>query len=66
MQSSGSAMRPPIFTAAMHPKSFVALDGADHLLSRAEDARYAAKSWLRGSADTCPLRTKRSRARPGR
>ncbi len=31
-----------IFTAAKHPKSFVALDG-DHLLSRPEDARYAAE-----------------------
>ncbi len=31
-----------LFEAAMHPKSFVALDGADHLLTRAADARYAA------------------------
>lgn len=31
-----------IFIAAKHPKSFVSLDTADHLLSRAEDARYAA------------------------
>jgi putative redox protein len=31
-----------IFTAARHPKSFVSLDGADHLLSRREDARYVA------------------------
>ncbi|MFB1024816.1 MAG: bifunctional alpha/beta hydrolase/OsmC family protein [Octadecabacter sp.] len=31
-----------IFLAAKHPKSFVTLDGADHLLSRAEDAEYAA------------------------
>jgi uncharacterized OsmC-like protein/pimeloyl-ACP methyl ester carboxylesterase len=31
-----------IFTAARHPKSFVTLDGADHLVSRAEDAEYAA------------------------
>lgn len=30
-----------IFEAARHPKSFVALDRADHLLSREEDARYA-------------------------
>ncbi len=29
-----------IFTAAKHPKSFVSLDGADHLLSRREDATY--------------------------
>ncbi len=31
-----------IFTAAKHPKSFVTLDDADHLLSRAEDSEYAA------------------------
>jgi putative redox protein len=31
-----------IFEAARHPKSFVALPDADHLLSRAEDSRYAA------------------------
>ncbi len=30
-----------IFTAAKHPKSFVSLDPADHLLSRREDASYA-------------------------
>ena len=31
-----------IFRAARAPKSFVMLDGADHLLSRREDAEYAA------------------------
>lgn len=30
-----------IYEAAMHPKSFVSLDGADHLLSRKEDSIYA-------------------------
>lgn len=30
-----------LFQAARHPKSFVSLDGADHLLSRAEDAEWA-------------------------
>ena len=30
-----------IFLAARHPKSFVSLDPADHLLSRREDATYA-------------------------
>jgi putative redox protein len=30
-----------IFTAARHPKSFISLDGADHLLARRSDARYA-------------------------
>ena len=32
-----------IFMAAKHPKSFVSLDDADHLLSRAEDAAYVAE-----------------------
>lgn len=31
-----------IFRAARHPKSFVSLDEADHLLTRSEDAGYAA------------------------
>ena len=31
-----------IFVAAKHPKSFVSLDGADHLLGRRSDARYVA------------------------
>jgi fermentation-respiration switch protein FrsA (DUF1100 family) len=31
-----------IFTAARHPKSFVSLDSADHLLTRREDAVYVA------------------------
>lgn len=31
-----------IFEAAKHPKSFVALDGADHLLSNRDDAAFAA------------------------
>jgi len=39
-----------IFGAAKHPKRFVSLDGADHLLTREEDAEYAAEviaSWSR-------------------
>jgi len=31
-----------IFTAARHPKSFISLDTADHLLTRREDAAYVA------------------------
>jgi uncharacterized OsmC-like protein/alpha/beta superfamily hydrolase len=31
-----------IFVAARHPKSFVSLDGADHMLGRRGDARYVA------------------------
>jgi uncharacterized OsmC-like protein/fermentation-respiration switch protein FrsA (DUF1100 family) len=37
-----------IFEAARHPRSFVALDGADHLLTRRTDAAYVAdvlSSW---------------------
>ena len=37
-----------IFLRAMHPKSFISLDNADHLLSRTADAQYAAdvlSSW---------------------
>ena len=43
-----------IFLAAKHPKSFVTLDGADHLLSRAGDAEYAAEviaAWSRRYLD---------------
>ncbi len=39
-----------IFLAAKHPKSFVTLDDADHLLSRPADAEYAAEviaAWAR-------------------
>ncbi len=37
-----------MYVAARHPKSFVSLDGADHLLGRRSDARYVANvlaSW---------------------
>ncbi len=30
-----------IYVSAMHPKSFVSLDGANHLLTQEEDAKYA-------------------------
>ncbi len=43
-----------IFVAARHPKSFVTLDDADHLVSRAEDAEYAAEviaAWSRRYLD---------------
>lgn len=32
-----------IYQAAFHPKSFISLDGADHILSNKEDAIYAAE-----------------------
>ena len=43
-----------IFVAARHPKSFVSLDKADHLLTRPEDATYAARviaAWASGYLD---------------
>ena len=33
-----------IYQAALHPKSFVSLDNADHLLSKREDAEYVAET----------------------
>ncbi|MDX1562659.1 MAG: OsmC family protein, partial [Gammaproteobacteria bacterium] len=33
-----------IFEAALHPKSFISLDEADHLLRRAEDAEFVAST----------------------
>jgi putative redox protein len=39
-----------LFQAARHPKSFVSLDQADHLLSKVDDANYAASiiaAWAR-------------------
>jgi len=46
-----------IFTAAKHPKSFVSLADADHLLSRASDAVYAASviaAWAERYLDAAP------------
>lgn len=39
-----------IYKAAFHPKSFVTLDGSDHMLSDAKDAQYAGEligTWIR-------------------
>ena len=44
-----------IFSAARHPKSFLSLDSADHLLSDAADARYAGSmiaTWARRYVET--------------
>ncbi|WP_439155758.1 bifunctional alpha/beta hydrolase/OsmC family protein [Yoonia sp.] len=41
-QTVGIENASDIFMAARHPKSFVTLDDADHLITRAEDAEYAA------------------------
>jgi uncharacterized OsmC-like protein/alpha-beta hydrolase superfamily lysophospholipase len=46
-----------IFTAAKHPKSFVSLAGADHLLSRRSDATYVAnviRAWAERYLDMSP------------
>ncbi|WP_420602189.1 alpha/beta fold hydrolase [Flagellimonas sp.] len=54
-----------IYIAAHHPKSFVSLDGADHLLSKKEDSVYVgnviagwAKRYLDTSEENKPLKTK--------
>jgi len=44
-----------IFESAMHPKSFTSLDRADHLLTKREDAEYAARTiatWAERYIDT--------------
>ena len=46
-----------IFAAAKHPKSFVSLDNADHLLSRRSDAGYVANvitAWAERYLDMTP------------
>ncbi len=46
-----------IFAHAKHPKSFVTLDSADHLISRSEDAEYAAEvitAWAGRYLDLTP------------
>lgn len=43
-----------IYEKAIHPKSFVSLDGADHLLSKKEDSKYAGSviaSWAKRYVD---------------
>ncbi len=42
-QTVGIENAAAIYAAARHPKSFVTLDSADHLLSRKEDGAYAAE-----------------------
>lgn len=50
-----------IFQAAFHPKSFISLDGADHLLTGREDADFVASvisAWSRRYLrEAAPLRT---------
>lgn len=43
-----------IFEAARHPKSFLSLDGAEHLLTEKRDGEQAAASWCaRPTASSC-------------
>jgi putative redox protein len=54
-----------IFQAAHHPKSFVSLDDADHLLTRAADAAYAAEvisAWAARYIGRSPPRASGDRA----
>lgn len=47
-----------LFQMAKHPKSFITLDNADHLLSRTEDAEYAAEvisTWVQRYVDISVL-----------
>jgi len=56
-----------LFLAAKHPKSFVSLDGADHLLTREEDAVFSADiiaSWAQKYVDA-PRRRPAPKAKPG-
>ena len=61
-QTVGIENATKIFIAAKHPKSFVSLDTADHLLSNTGDARYAAgvlAAWavryIGAAADAAPV-----------
>lgn len=56
-----------IFLAAKHPKSFVSLDGADHLITRETDAAYAAEviaAWVSRYVDAPPATAERTRPEP--
>ena len=55
-----------IFVTAKHPKSFVSLDGADHLLTGKADAAYVAEvlaAWVGRYLDVPPQASARGRTR---
>lgn len=59
-QTVGVANATRIFLAAKHPKSYVSLDDADHLLSNYDNARYAADviaAWAARYIDARPKYT---------
>jgi len=55
-----------IFVPAKHPKSFISLDDADHLLSRSDDARYAGMVLAAWAARYLPSRVDQEAAHSGR
>ena len=54
-----------IFTAAKHPKSFISLDDADHMLSRRDDARYAGTVLAAWAGRYMPVPASTAEARAG-
>jgi putative redox protein len=57
-----------IFLAARHPKSFISLADADHLLSRRSDAAYVASliaAWAERYLDMAPLPDAEDQTEPG-
>jgi uncharacterized OsmC-like protein/alpha-beta hydrolase superfamily lysophospholipase len=57
-----------IFASARHPKSFVSLAGADHLLSRRSDAAYVANviaAWAERYLDMAPVGAPHSLSQTG-
>jgi putative redox protein len=51
-----------LFKAARHPKSFISLDDADHLLTRPADAQYAADLIGAWASRFLPMRAERNDA----
>ena len=57
-----------IYQHAHHPKSFISLDGADHLLSKRQDSEYVGKaiaSWVVRYLEKQPATPKAPRLEPG-
>lgn len=57
-----------LFLAAKHPKSFVSLDEADHLLTREDDGRYAGRvlaAWAEKYLFGAPAEAEEVEASPG-
>jgi len=55
-----------IYKAAHHPKSFVSLDGVDHLLSKKEDSSYVGKviaGWASRYVDISPIKEVKSKSK---